>query len=94
MTEIHVYTVSVASQPCANAGKQTGFLGIIDHRMNSNRSIKSFILTSFFFFTNHLICLVRTVVVTTETLHLQCRYTEALSLNTDDGKQAPQRLSW
>lgn len=33
----------MASQPCANAGKQTGSLGIIDHRPNSNRSIKSFI---------------------------------------------------
>lgn len=67
----------MASQPCANAGKQTGFLGIIVHRMNSNRSIKSCITT--FFSTNHHICLVRTVVITRETLHLQCSYTEALS---------------
>lgn len=46
--EIYVCTVSMASQPCANAGQQTGSLGIIDHRTNSNRSIKSFI--TFFFF--------------------------------------------
>lgn len=30
------------------------------------------------------------MVVTAETLHLQCSYTEAQSLNTDDEKQAPK----
>lgn len=41
--EIHVYTVSMASQPCASIEKQTGLVGIIDHRMNSYRAIKSLI---------------------------------------------------
>lgn len=33
----------MASQPCASVEKQTGLVGIIDHRMNSYRAIESLI---------------------------------------------------
>lgn len=62
--------------------KQTGSLGITDQRMNSNRSIESFITVS-----PPIISLSISLARTAETFHLQCRYTEARSLSTDDEKQ-------
>lgn len=83
--EIHVYTVIYGISTMRQWRKANWLCGY--HRpQNEQQKINQKLHHSF----QPIISLARTVVVTAETLHLQCSYTEAQSLNTDDEKQAPK----
>ena len=83
--EIHVYTVIYGISTMRQWRKANWLCGY--HRpQNEQHKINQTLYHSF----QPIISLARTVVVTAETLHLQCSYTEAQSLNTDDEKQAPK----